>query len=421
MLETGLFFVHYALLLVFGLVLSAAFEDIRPSGRNVWVIGGLAMFCGLLQIAAYLVLGETLVWQLYPLLTHLPLVAVLCGYYRRPLTTVLASVATAYLCCQPANWFGLLVQALGGSAEMARLVSILVLLLTGFVALRYLAAIIAHIYSKSGRDVWHFGVVPIVYYLFDYGMGVYTDLWLRNGPLVTEFLSFFLCAVYLVFCTLHAMAYDRRVEAEYKEQLLRLTAEQQARELEAMRRSEYEIRLLRHDMRHFLGNLSLCLNNNDLAAARQLLQGYVEQVDATVVSRYCRSETINYLLSAFAARCQQQQIVFLPTVEQSGEFPDAVLFSAILSNALENALNAQAELPADRRSIRLVLKNTPDQTHLLVENPVAAPPQMVDGMPITEKSGHGYGSQSIRYLTERLGGSCRFLVRDGTFVLQVLI
>ena len=87
------------------------------------------------------------------------------------------------------------------------------------------------------------------------------------------------------------------------------------------------------------------------------------------------------------------------------------MFSAILSNALDHALDAQKELPQERRSVRLMLKTSGGKLLLSVENPIAAAPCFADGLPVSKKKGHGYGTQSIRYMTERLGGKWQFSVK----------
>ena len=100
---------------------------------------------------------------------------------------------------------------------------------------------------------------------------------------------------------------------------------------------------------------------------------------------------------------------------------DEILFSSILSNALDNALNAQQEVPPHQRFIRIVLKNKEGKLLVSVSNPVSKAPLFVDGLPVATEDGHGYGTHSIRYLTEKLGGNCDFSMQDDLFVLRIVI
>ena len=109
MLDTILFLIHAALLLLFGAYLSVAFAGISFTRKNLLNVFFLCIFCGIIQTIAYLLLPEAVLWEIYPLNAHLPLVLFLCiGYHKKPITALI-SVFTAYLWCQPAKWFGVLV------------------------------------------------------------------------------------------------------------------------------------------------------------------------------------------------------------------------------------------------------------------------------------------------------------------------
>ena len=42
-------------------------------------------------------------------------------------------------------------------------------------------------------------------------------------------------------------------------------------------------------------------------------------------------------------------------------------------------------------------------------------------VPACIQEGHGYGTQSIQYLTEKLGGKCQFSVQNNTFILRIIL
>ena len=88
---------------------------------------------------------------------------------------------------------------------------------------------------------------------------------------------------------------------------------------------------------------------------------------------------------------------------------------------MDNALNAQKSLPAEKRGVRLMLKKHADKILFSVRNPYNHPPIMADGIPVSAKRWHGYGTKSILYLTERLGGNCQFTLEEEAFVLRIVI
>ena len=58
---------------------------------------------------------------------------------------------------------------------------------------------------------------------------------------------------------------------------------------------------------------------------------------------------------------------------------------------------------------------------LSLKNTFADAPEIIDGIPRSKVSGHGFGTQSIRYVTERLNGNCQFSVDGNMFVLRVIL
>lgn len=396
MINTVLFFTHYALILLFGILLSFSFTGIRFTKQNICILTALFILCGILQITAYVWCDEMFVWQIYPLITHLPTIFLLCLYYRKRIPTVLASVSSAYLCCQLPRWLGMLLEALTENDIVGQLTRIVTLLVVGFIMVFYLARYLSDIFNKDNRSVFIFGIIPIIYYLFDYSMGIYTDFWIKNNRLAAEFLPFFLCIIYFVFCVIYYKEYEQKADAKRNEQIIRITVEQQQKEMETIRRNEQEIRLLRHDMRLFLNTLALRLEENDIDSARNMISNLASNVEATTLHRYCRNDTINYILSDFAAKCKENQITFDTSVELAELKTDEIMFSSILSNALDNSLNATKKLSPKERYIKLMIKKSDDKLLLSVKNPFKEKPVLIDGIPISSKSGHGYGTQSIR-------------------------
>ena len=413
------YFLHYGLILLFGILLSFAFCGIRV--YHILLIGALFVVCGSLQLGGLMLWNEAVIWKLYPLITHLPLVALLYFYYHQRISTALAAVSSAYLCCQPAKWCGLIVLAITEQPIAEYLTRIATLIVMSFVILRWISDSLARIFHKDNRSVFIFGMVPLVYYLFDYSMGIYTNNWIAFNQVALEFLPFFLCFVYLMFCFVYYKQYEQNADAQRSEQIIRITVEQQTKELEAVKRSDTEVRMLRHDMRMILSSLGLCIDEGDLENAKQIIRGYISRIDGTTYQRFCTHDMINYVLSDYHGRCKAMEIPFSYTIDVETLKVDEIQFCSILSNALDNALNAQKTLTSEKRNVRLLLKSTEGKLLLSVSNPFDTPPVFVDGLPVSDQKNHGYGTQSIRYLSQRLGGNCQFTVEDNRFITRVIL
>lgn len=420
-MDQVLFFADYALTTLFGVVLSFAFCGLRFGRRNCWLLLLGAGICGVGQLLSYVFFGEDWTRKLYPLLVHIPLGVYFLGVFKRRVPSVVASIALAYLCCQPAKWFGVLAEALHCGMTAVRCIRILVMIAVAVIAVRYLADYISELFGQDARSVFVFSIVPLVYYIFDYTVNVYTDLWVENRMLMSEFLSFFLCVIFVVFCVVYYKACQKTTDAQRIAQIAQITAQQQEKEIAAIRKSNMETSLLRHDMRLLLSNLAVSIDQNDKETALKMISGFVSQVEAAAVRRYSGNDTLNYILTNYESKCREKKTAFSVTVEIADLRVDEMLFASILSNALDNALNAQEQLPEEKRQIRLMLKNSDGKLLLSVKNPFREAPVFADGLPVSDRPGHGYGAKSIRYMTHKLGGKCRFSIQEGMFVLRIVL
>lgn len=424
MINTILFFTHHALTLLWGVALSAAFCGVPLTKKNAGILAAIFSVCGLTQLSVLFLFGEQRVWELYPLIVHALLGILLHLIFRKRSIAVLGSVCLAYLCCQPSKWFGLLAETFEVNATAVWIVRIIVAAAVSVAVIYYLSGLISKLFTKDTRSVVFFSAVPFVYYLFDYTVSVYTDWWALQSGLTTDFLAFFLCVVFISFCMIYYQEYETKMQMEQKNRIVEITVQQQAKELESIRKSNLETSLLRHDMRLLLSNLALCIDQNDLQNARNLISGYVAQVESASLRRYCQNDTLNYILTNFESKCGKAGVAFHVNLDLETLRVDEIMFSSILSNALDNALNAQLKLPEEQRQIKLMLRDSDGKLLLSVKNPfhcTTPPKSYVSPIPAPTKEGHGFGTQSILYLTEKLGGKCQFSVQNNQFILRVIL
>ena len=215
---------------LFGIVLSAAFCNIRWDRKNVLWMAAATAAIYLLQAVVYFGIDTTRGQYLYPIHTHLTLAIVLCVLSRQRLWPVI-SVLTAYLCCQLRRWLALVIVAvLGGGdrmqyiAEMALTVPLLILLLRAAPAVRSVSR-----YSTAIQC--QFGSIPALYYAFDYLTRVYTHLLESGSPVVVEFMPFVCCVAYIIFVVRLSAEQRARTHLEQLQSSLNLQVSQAVREI----------------------------------------------------------------------------------------------------------------------------------------------------------------------------------------------
>ena len=420
MLLNGL---RYLLTLLFGVAVSAAFLDVAPTRKNIVILSVFSALDFIVQCILFLLQSDSVTYSYYPLVTHMPLVLLFTLACKCRLVPSVLAVLTAYLCCQISNWISTVPQAFHCPDWSVDVTYIIILIVIFPLVWKYVASPIAKLLSKPASSLISFAIVPVSYYIFDYISTVYTKLLYAGNYITVEFPPFLLCISYLIFCTIYFKQYEEKQEAENHHRFMKLKQEQTEREITAIRRSEHEISLLRHDMRHFLATVSDQISNGETEKAQETIHRVIASVEKTTRKRYSSNETVNMILSCCEADMAENGIDFQYTIRIPKVLPVSdVDLTSILSNALENAIHAVSSVQdPKKRIIRLSMIESGDKLLISLKNTCSVIPRFEGGMPVTTEPGHGLGTQSIDYAVRKLNGNCQFSMEGEYFVLQIVM
>lgn len=422
MFESILITLHNATTLLFGVYISAAFLGIRMNRKNILILLGFSCAVGLVYIGTFAIFGEAVTRQVYPFIVHLPLALFLMLFYKYKLVLSLMSVMTGYLCCQISKWVGLLAMELTQLEWVYYSVRIAATVTVFIVLIRFVSGAASQLIQKPDKELFILALMPFTYYLFDYLTGVYTALLYSGKAVVAEFLGFALCIAYLLFLLVYFRQYEEKREAEQQIRLIEMQRTQSQKEIEANKRSQHAVSLIRHDMRHFLTNISVFIDNGEYERAKEYINDIISSAEKTAMHKYCKNAVINMILSSYENDIHNNGIDFRFDIRIPERLPVSdVDLTSILSNAMENAIHAVLPLGQEQRFISLDLKMKENKLLLSLKNTFADAPEIIDGIPRSKVSGHGFGAQSIRYVTERLNGNCQFSVDGNMFVLRVIL
>lgn len=164
------------------------------------------------------------------------------------------------------------------------------------------------------------------------------------------------------------------------------------------------------------------IEQNDTEHAKSYIKEIIEAADKTAMQKYCENELVNIILSSYKNTMSDRGIrlvhsIFIPKTLHISD----VDLTSILSNGLENAIHAVSELEPERRVITLDFRMNEEKLLLSIKNPYIHKVDMMDGIPQAKRDGHGLGTQSIKYVTEKLKGNCQFVAKDGQFALRVVL
>lgn len=409
---------------IFGCVLSAYFSGVMESknGRRSFLPGMLGLL--LLQAVSYSIWDEDFVRYIYPLVIHLPL-TILLGMITKKKLWSAAAVLLSYLCCQLRRWLGLFAAALFSGGPMIQDIAELILTMPLlFILIRFVNPAVRRLADYPTGVQLRFGIIPALYYVFDYAAVVYTDLLSSNFPVVAEFMPFVCCGAYVVFLMHHYYEEQKQIQLRQAQENLNLQLRQSVREIEALRESQSLARRYRHDLRHHLQYVSACLENGETHQAQDYISGIFREIETQKVRRYCENETVNLILSAFDARAAKAGI----TLNVNGALPSFINIPVsdlcvLLSNALENALHACKDpaLSQEERIIDMQFYMREEKFFLQISNPCKGVVRFENGIPAADIPGHGIGVQSICAIVNKYRGVYSFLQKEEKFILRLSV
>ncbi len=413
------------IVLVYGIAVSLLFAGVQCTRAGKLAIALFYTIILFIQILCWQMLGLQITTKLYPLITHLPSIAFLVLYFKRPILISISSVLTAYLCCQIPRWIGSMAAAVFENRFADHIGYFVTMCVVYYFLKKYVANSVIQLVERSTRSCLLFGVVPLLYYLFDYSTTIYTDLLYSGAREAVQFSPSVICTFYLVFVLLYYNESQQQTKAQRERDIFASQFQQARLELATMRQMQNNTMIYRHDMRHHLSLIGGFAADGDLQKIKEYLASTEAVIDALTPIRYCENETVNLILSNFENKARKIQVALYADVKLPEELDvNDTELCALLSNALENAITAVNLV--EEKKLRKVYINAVingDRLVISTENAYVGKIEMEGELPISNRkeAGHGLGIKSMVDIVERHGGLYSFETEGGVFILKLLL
>ena len=184
-----------------------------------------------------------------------------------------------------------------------------------------------------------------------------------------------------------------------------------------MEESNNKMVVIRHDIRHYNRLLYTLVKEGKTAQALQLIDDCDQNMVQTIIHSFCKNAIINAALSIYITKAQQEDIpiehkIALPDILDIDENELAIL----LSNLLENALQATRQEAPENRYIRFTAKTEKNHLVLSLENLCTKVVNLgEDGLPCSNKKGHGLGMRSLKAFKEKYNATVFCSQQEGWF------
>lgn len=416
-------FLNYETVLIFGVIISVTFAGVEWNRKNKL---GVFIFCVVassMQLILYFLFDKNVTSKFYPLFTHFPLILFITYYCKRPFIMSFSAVMAAYLCCQTRRWIGSFFLYIFDNESLWYTVQVIVTAPLLYLLIRYASKPVYNLIKQSRRSQIYFGLIPFFYYVFDYTTTVYSDLLYSGSRVAVEFMPSVMSIGFFAFVLLIAAEIQRNSRIKEEQRFLEMQITESTKELSSLRQSQTQAAIYRHDLRHHLRYLDHCIRDNKTDEALSYIQTISETIEASQLVRYCENETINLILSSYAATSSELGIRFDANVNLASDDLNnvsAVDLCVIIGNVLENAINA-CKVFSGEKYILVETRKKNGKVFWLVCNPYDGEVHFEGNLPITSDTGHGIGIKSVLMTVEKLSGLCEFTAGDGIFTVRLMV
>ena len=278
--------------------------------------------------------------------------------------------------------------------------------------------------DENFAQTWYsFWVLPLVFIALNLFMIPKHPGTLYIGHILQGYfvISFALLILLLGFNTvflLMANSLNRNARLRQENHLLSM----QQQRYENLKAAIEEARQMRHDLRHQLGQLSALAEEGDLEKIKAYLSGAVSRIPSLEM-HFCENRAADSVVGYYCALAKRENIPYSVQIDLPEHLPiDEVELCLVLSNLLENALEASLRTAPARRKIKLtVYLHGGSLTLIQVENAYDGAIREKSGVfQSSKRKGDGVGIQSVRHIAEKSGGVSTFTYQDGLFCAKVM-
>lgn len=412
-LVTQFFLLLYVLLMV---------EFRQPEQRWRWywiIIAGLLVMGHVLWIASghyaqYKQVGT------FTLLIPYMLATLWCSRYRDARTLFGVSNASYIGCICGIN--GYIAQMLFPSLTFLPLVVRVVSLVGMFFVIRRFARTCHTMYKQLKRGWLLLWMIPLVTSLISFAISAW---FLFDVPLLSAIAVYGLlivCGVSYYLMYLFFEQVQTRNEMETSQKMLSLQVTGLQSRIQAVNATEERVRIERHDLKHRLELVREMVQRGETAAALAFVDKAQQQLAESKTVRWCAPPVLDAVFSSYFEQAKAQHIRVEARLAFSDPLPvDEAELAIVFANALENAIHACMTLPEEQRELHCTVIAQPSLM-LEVSNPCQEAVFFdAEGLPLSKKEGHGFGTRSIAAFCQKHGAVYHFTQENGMFTMQVIL
>lgn len=179
-----------------------------------------------------------------------------------------------------------------------------------------------------------------------------------------------------------------------------------------------------HDAKRHVRALESLIQSDHLAEAQQYKESLFQKLNELQPSIQCDNPLLSAILNHVFLKTEQRHIAL--KMDLQGEEQLSMLagvdLTTIVSNLLDNAVDAVSELPEEQRYIHFAVAFRMEKIMIHVENPTKNDLKREGNAVVSTKEGHlGLGLKNVEMVVKKYKGDFKIHVKDGNFVVAITI
>ncbi len=271
---------------------------------------------------------------------------------------------------------------------------------------------------------WELCLIPVFFYCGFFCIAVFPhtlDEYPDNIPgtiifMLTMFVSYVVVMRYVE-------SESKRSEIYWKNQTFQAYIKGLENQYYLVEQSEKNLKILRHDMRHYSGMIDSLLDQEEYDEIRKITMHINDVADENKVVKYCDNLIVNAILSQMIESADACGAKVCLDLDIPRELPvNQYELASVIANLLENALNCVEKLGVDKRYVRgkvhcnreyLLVHMENECEEKIIFNPDSGLPRSQNG------ADHGLGMKSVSAFSEKIGGNIGCYCEEGIFQITL--
>lgn len=182
------------------------------------------------------------------------------------------------------------------------------------------------------------------------------------------------------------------------------------------------INLKCHDLKHQINTLLSVDNGKE---REKMLADVNKAIDIYDSITHTGNETLDIILTEKRLICEDDKIMMACIADgEAIDFMSPMDISSLFGNALDNAIESvKIQSDIEKRFINLNVSRQNNLIIIHIENYCSENIEFDGDLPVTskeDKSSHGFGTKSIKFIVDKYGGNMLMSVSEGLFTLDIL-